>query len=92
MSGTAVLLDALAAERTEDPVPARLRAWAAAGRPGLRRAGVLRGAAQLGTVLWAYGLSWGAERGLSALRGELPAAAVVPPALLTAAGVALRAG
>ncbi|MFE7972706.1 ABC transporter ATP-binding protein/permease [Streptomyces shenzhenensis] len=92
MSGTAVLLDALAAERTEDPVPARLRAWAAVGRPELRRAGILRGAAQLGTVLWAYGLSWGADRGLSALRGELPAAAVVPPALLTAAGVALRAG
>ncbi|MEV6026351.1 ATP-binding cassette domain-containing protein [Streptomyces sp. NPDC052036] len=92
MSNTAVLLDELAAERDENLVHARLRAWAAVGRPELRRAGILRGAAQLGTVLWAGGLSEGAQRGLSALRGDLPAAAVLLPALLTAAGVALRAG
>ncbi|MFJ5899342.1 ABC transporter ATP-binding protein/permease [Streptomyces sp. NPDC093064] len=92
MSSTAVLLDELAAERTEDAVPDRLRTWAAAGRPELRRAGILRGAAQLGTVLWASGLSWAAQQGLSALHGDLPTADVVPPALLTAAGVALRAG
>lgn len=92
MSGTAGLLDELAADRTDDPAPARLKAWAAVARPELRRAGILRGAAQSGTVLWAGGLSWGAQRGLSALHGEVPATALVLPALLTAAGVALRAG
>ncbi|MDT0467331.1 ABC transporter ATP-binding protein/permease [Streptomyces gibsoniae] len=92
MSNTAVLLDELAAEGHENPVPARLKAWAAVGGCELRRAGILRGAAQSGTVLWAGGLAWGAQRGLSALRGELPATAVLLPALLTAAGVALRAG
>ncbi|MFD4322228.1 ABC transporter ATP-binding protein/permease [Streptomyces sp. NPDC058548] len=92
MSGTAVLLDERAADRTDDPVAGTLKSWAAFGRPELRRAGILRGAAQSGTVLWAGGLSWGAQRGLSALQGELPATAVVLPALLTAAGVALRAG
>ncbi|MFB6713106.1 ABC transporter ATP-binding protein/permease [Streptomyces sp. NPDC056237] len=92
MSGTAVLLDELAADRTDDPAPARLKAWAAVARPELRRAGILRGAAQSGTVLWAGGLSWGAQRGLSALHGGVPATALVLPALLTAAGVALRAG
>ncbi|MGW2412595.1 ABC transporter ATP-binding protein/permease [Streptomyces tubercidicus] len=92
MSGTAVLLDELAADRTDDPVPTRLQDWAAVGRPELRRAGILRGVAQSGTVLWAGGFSWGAQRGLSALHAELPATALVLPALLTAAGVALRAG
>ncbi|MFD8985453.1 ABC transporter ATP-binding protein/permease [Streptomyces sp. NPDC059564] len=91
MSGTTVLLDELAADRTDDPVAGTLKGWAAYARPELRRAGILRGAAQSGTVLWAGGLSWGAERGLSALHGGLPVTAVVPPALLTAAGVALRA-
>ncbi|MGW0998813.1 ABC transporter ATP-binding protein/permease [Streptomyces sp. NPDC002523] len=91
MSSTTVLLDELATERDEAPVSARLKAWAETGGTELRRAGILRGAAQLGTVLWAGGLSGGAQRGLSALRGELPAAAVLLPALLTAAGVALRA-
>ncbi|MGW1161722.1 ATP-binding cassette domain-containing protein [Streptomyces sp. NPDC002513] len=91
MSSTAVLLDELAAEKTQDPLPARLTAWAEPGRAELRRAGVLRGAAQLGTVLWAGGLAWGAQRGLSALRGDLPPGALLLPALLTAAGVALRA-
>ncbi|MFE5092548.1 ABC transporter ATP-binding protein/permease [Streptomyces sp. NPDC056638] len=92
MSGTAVLLDELAADRTDDPAPARLKAWAAVARPELRRAGILRGAARSGTVLWAGGLSWGAQRGLSALHGEVPATALALPALLTAVGVALRAG
>ncbi|QIY75861.1 ABC transporter ATP-binding protein/permease [Streptomyces sp. RLB1-33] len=88
---TAVLLDELAADRAEEGVPAaRLKEWAAVGRRELRRAGLLRGAAQLGTVIWAGGLSWGAERGLSALHGT-PVSAVLPPALLIAAGVALRA-
>ncbi|WP_425246374.1 hypothetical protein [Streptomyces sp. NEAU-NA10] len=92
MSTTAVLLDDLAAHRAEDPVPARLKEWAAVGRRELRRAGLLRGTAQLGTVIWAGGLSWGAQRGLSALQGAPhPAAAVLLPALLIAAGVALRA-
>ncbi|MFD7872840.1 ABC transporter ATP-binding protein/permease [Streptomyces sp. NPDC059766] len=92
MSGTAVLLDELAGERNEDRAAAGLKDWAAAGRPELRRAGILRGAAQSGTVVWAGGLSWGAQRGLTAMHGELPVTAVVLPALLTAAGVALRAG
>jgi ATP-binding cassette subfamily C protein CydD len=93
VSTTAVLLDQLDGDKVEDPVPtARLREWAAAGGRELRRAGLLRGAAQLGTVIWAGGLSWGAERGLSALDGApYPAAAVVLPALLIGAGVALRA-
>ncbi|MFF4713111.1 ABC transporter ATP-binding protein/permease [Streptomyces eurythermus] len=87
MTASDVLLDELAG----DAVPAaRLRGWADAGRAELRRAGLLRGAAQLGTVLWAGGLSWGAERGLSALHSG-PASAVLPPALLLAGGVALRA-
>ncbi|MGW5461318.1 ABC transporter ATP-binding protein/permease [Streptomyces sp. NPDC003996] len=87
MTASDVLLDELAG----DAVPtARLRGWADAGRAELRRAGLLRGAAQLGTVLWAGGLSWGAERGLSALHSG-PASAVLPPALLIAGGVALRA-
>ncbi|MFD5506490.1 ABC transporter ATP-binding protein/permease [Streptomyces sp. NPDC127051] len=92
MSGTAVLLDELAADGTDDPAAVTLKGWAAFGRPELRRAGILRGAAQSGTVLWAGGLSWGAQSGLSAVHGELPVTAVVLPALLTAAGVALRAG
>lgn len=94
MSTAAVLLDELAADRrATDPVSARLKAWASIGRPELRRAGLLRGAAQLGSVIWALGLSWGAQRGLSALRGDLNlAAAVLPSALLIAAGVSLRAG
>ncbi|WEO94776.1 ATP-binding cassette domain-containing protein [Streptomyces sp. FXJ1.172] len=87
MTTSDVLLDELAG----DAAPAaRLKEWADAGRAELRRAGLLRGAAQLGTVLWAGGLSWGAERGLSALHGN-PASAVLPPALLIAGGVALRA-
>ncbi|MEU2338150.1 ATP-binding cassette domain-containing protein [Streptomyces sp. NPDC013172] len=87
MTASDVLLDELAG----DAVPAaRLRRWADAGRAELRRAGLLRGAAPLGTVLWAGGLSWGAERGLSALHSG-PASAVLPPALLIAGGVALRA-
>ncbi|MFI1336299.1 ABC transporter ATP-binding protein/permease [Streptomyces sp. NPDC020845] len=85
-----VLLDELAANRTADPVPERLREWAAVGRPELRRAGLLRGAAQLGTVVWAGGLAWTAQRGLGALHGA-PVSAVLVPALVTAAGVALRA-
>ncbi|WP_413812487.1 ABC transporter ATP-binding protein/permease [Streptomyces sp. OE57] len=90
MSTTAVLLEELAADRAADPAPARLKEWAAVGRRELRRAGLLRGAAQLGTVIWAGGLSWGAQRGLSALHGG-PTSAVLPPALLIAVGVALRA-
>ncbi|AKA01969.1 ABC transporter ATP-binding protein [Streptomyces noursei ZPM] len=90
MSGTSVLLEELAADRADDPAAARLKDWAAIGRPELRRAGILRGAAQSGTVLWAGGLAWGAQRGLSALHGELPVAALALPVLLTAAGVALR--
>ncbi|MFF8971864.1 ABC transporter ATP-binding protein/permease [Streptomyces sp. NPDC014995] len=92
MSTTAVLLDELAADRAADPVPARLQEWAAVGGRELRRAGLLRGAAPLGTVIWAGGLSWGAQRGLSAFQGApYPAAAVLLPALLIAVGVALRA-
>ncbi|MFD5796651.1 ABC transporter ATP-binding protein/permease [Streptomyces diastatochromogenes] len=87
MTTSDLLLDELAG----DAAPAaRLKEWADAGRAELCRAGLLRGAAQLGTVLWAGGLSWGTERGLSTLHGN-PASAVLPPALLIAGGVALRA-
>ncbi|MFH7333993.1 ABC transporter ATP-binding protein/permease [Streptomyces sp. KHY 26] len=93
MRTTAVLLDELAADRADDPVPARLKSWAAVAGPELRRAGVLRGAAQLGTVLWAGGLSWGAQRGLSTLSGDpRPWTVLLLPALLVTAGVALRSG
>ncbi|WP_327371167.1 ABC transporter ATP-binding protein/permease [Streptomyces sp. NBC_01217] len=93
MSTAAVLLDELAADRAADPVSAGLKDWASVGRPELRRAGLLRGAAQLGAVIWALGLSWGAQRGLSALRGDQNLATAVPlPALLIAVGVSLRAG
>ncbi|MFF3874882.1 ABC transporter ATP-binding protein/permease [Streptomyces sp. NPDC001978] len=85
-----VLLDELAADRAGTPVPERLREWAAVGRPELRRAGLLRGAAQLGTVVWAGGLAWAARRGLDTLHGS-PVSAVLVPALVMAAGVALRA-
>ncbi|WP_037857345.1 ABC transporter ATP-binding protein/permease [Streptomyces sp. NRRL S-340] len=87
MTTSDLLLDELAG----DTAPAaRLKEWADAGRAQLCGAGLLRGAAQLGTVLWAGGLSWGAERGLSALHGN-PATAVLPPVSLIAGGLALRA-
>ncbi|MFG3012936.1 ABC transporter ATP-binding protein/permease [Streptomyces cinerochromogenes] len=89
-TATAVLLDELAADQAGNPVPERLREWAAVGRPQLRRAGLLRGAAQAGTVVWAGGLAWTAQRGLAALHGA-PVPSVLAPALVTAAGVALRA-
>ncbi|MET9453138.1 ABC transporter ATP-binding protein, partial [Streptomyces cinerochromogenes] len=89
-TATAVLLDELAADQAGNPVPERLREWAAVGRPQLRRAGLLRGAAQAGTVVWACGLAWTAQRGLAALHGA-PVPSVLAPALVTAAGVALRA-
>ncbi|NUS84672.1 MAG: hypothetical protein HOY75_18550, partial [Streptomyces sp.] len=57
-----VLLDEPAANRTGDPVPERLREWTAVGRPELRRARLLRGAAQSGTVVWAGGPAWTAGR------------------------------
>ncbi|WP_331769225.1 hypothetical protein OG948_36150 (plasmid) [Embleya sp. NBC_00888] len=43
MSTTTVLLDERVAD--EAPARARLKDWAAIGRPELRRAGLLRGAA-----------------------------------------------
>ncbi|MEY9968515.1 ATP-binding cassette subfamily C protein CydD [Streptacidiphilus sp. MAP12-16] len=96
MSTSTGLLSQLADDRTPDGDPqggpARLRAWAALGRADLRRAGTLRGLAQLGTVLWAAGLAWAAERGLAAEHS--PAAtvtAVLPAAGLVAIGLALRA-
>ncbi|MFC3572361.1 ABC transporter ATP-binding protein/permease [Streptomyces yaanensis] len=92
MSTATVLLDELAAEGREDRAAARLKEWAALGLPQLRCAGLLRGAAQLGTVTWSGGLAWGAQRGLSALRGDPHPSAVLLPALLMVAGVALRAG
>ncbi|MER6685572.1 ABC transporter ATP-binding protein/permease [Streptomyces olivaceoviridis] len=89
-TATTVLLDELATDRAGTPATGRLREWASAGRPELRRAGLLRGAAQAGTVVWAGGLAWAAQRGLDALHGA-PLSAVLAPALVTAAGVALRA-
>ncbi|GGZ06445.1 hypothetical protein GCM10010300_58080 [Streptomyces olivaceoviridis] len=89
-TATTVLLDELATDRAGTPASERLREWASVGRPELRRAGLLRGAAQAGTVVWAGGLAWAAQRGLDALHGA-PPSAVLAPALVTAAGVALRA-
>ncbi|WP_225823524.1 ABC transporter ATP-binding protein/permease [Streptomyces naphthomycinicus] len=84
------LLDELAEDRGDAPVAERLRQWAAEGLPELRRAGLLRGAAQAGTVVWAGGLAWAAQRGLDALHGA-PVSGAVAPALVTAGGIALRA-
>ncbi|MFF2502393.1 ATP-binding cassette domain-containing protein [Streptomyces sp. NPDC058067] len=69
----------------------RLRAWARIGEPQLRRAGTLRGLAQLGTIVWAAGLGWAAQRGLAAQQVRTAAAAVAPAAAVVAGGLALRA-
>ncbi|MEU2227344.1 ATP-binding cassette domain-containing protein [Streptomyces sp. NPDC018347] len=89
-TATTVLLDELATDRAGTPVADRLRDWAAVGRPELRRAGLLRGAARSGTVVWAGGLAWAAQRGVDAPHGVAPSAFLVP-ALVTAGGIALRA-
>ncbi|MEZ0094854.1 ABC transporter ATP-binding protein/permease [Streptacidiphilus sp. EB129] len=96
MSTSTALLSQLADDRTSDGDaqggPDRLRAWAALGRADLRRAGTLRGLAQLGTVLWAAGLAWAAERGLAAQHSQAATVtAVLPAAGLVATGLALRA-
>ncbi|MGV9853152.1 ATP-binding cassette domain-containing protein [Streptomyces sp. NPDC003442] len=69
----------------------RLRAWARIGEPELRRAGTLRGLAQLGTVLWAVGLGWAAQRGLAAQQVHTAAAAVAPAAGVMGVGLVVRA-
>ncbi|MEV4558229.1 ABC transporter ATP-binding protein [Kitasatospora sp. NPDC049285] len=69
----------------DDEVSAWLDGWAAPGRAELRWAGVLRGLAPLGTVLWAAGLAWAAQRGLYGRPGQ-----VLPGAGLVLAGIAVR--
>ncbi|MFE5035080.1 ATP-binding cassette domain-containing protein [Streptomyces sp. NPDC056683] len=95
MSDTAALVAALADEdghgTGERASARRLRAWARIGDPELRRAGTLRGLAQLGTVIWAAGLGWAAGRGLAAQHLRTAPAAVAPAAGLVAGGLALRA-
>ncbi|MER7670117.1 ATP-binding cassette domain-containing protein [Kitasatospora sp. NPDC096128] len=94
MSTSTALLAELGDERDRghgDDVSARLHAWAAPGRSELRWAGLLRGLAQLGTVLSAAGLAWAAQSGLTTQHGERIAARVLPAAGLVAAGLAVRA-
>ncbi|MFF4316145.1 ATP-binding cassette domain-containing protein [Streptomyces sp. NPDC001507] len=95
MSDTAALVAALADEdghgTGERASTRRLRAWARIGEPELRRAGTLRGLAQLGTVTWAAGLGWAAGRGLAAQHLHTAPAAVAPAAGVVAGGLALRA-
>ncbi|MGY5121681.1 hypothetical protein ACWC2H_38605 [Streptomyces sp. 900105755] len=73
MSDTAALVAALADEDShgtgERASARRLRAWARIGEPELRRAGTLRGLAQLGTVIWAAGLGWAAAMAVGFLCG-----------------------
>ncbi|MFH9353625.1 ABC transporter ATP-binding protein/permease [Kitasatospora sp. NPDC017646] len=94
MSASTALLAELGDERAReraDGVSARLHAWAEPGRGELRRAGLLRGLAQLGTVFWAAGLAWAAQRGLTAQHGERIAVQILPAAGLVAAGLTARA-
>ncbi|KJK59126.1 ABC transporter ATP-binding protein/permease [Saccharothrix sp. ST-888] len=85
MSTSTVLLAELGEQ--SDEVSDRLAEWAGPGLWELRRAGLLRGVAPLGTVLWAAGLAWAAQRGLDGRPGE-----VLPGAGLVLAGVAVRSG
>ncbi|MFF2079008.1 ABC transporter ATP-binding protein/permease [Kitasatospora sp. NPDC058162] len=93
MSTSAALLTELGDERAgsrDDEVSARLHAWAEPGRGELRRAGLLRGLAPLGTVLWAAGLAWAAQCGLTGRPGGGVMAEVLLGAGLVPAGLALR--
>ncbi|MFD9684763.1 ABC transporter ATP-binding protein/permease [Kitasatospora sp. NPDC059088] len=93
MSASAALLAGLGDERAgsrDDEVSARLHAWSGPGRGELRRAGLLRGLAPLGTVLWAAGLAWAAQRGLTGRPGGGVMAEVLVGAGLVPAGLALR--
>ncbi|MFF2142265.1 ABC transporter ATP-binding protein/permease [Kitasatospora sp. NPDC058190] len=93
MSVSAALLTELGDERArgrDDEVSARLHAWAEPGRGELRRAGLLRGLAPLGTVLWAAGLAWAAQRGLTGQHGGRLPVQVLPGAGLVLAGLAVR--
>ncbi|MFF0294817.1 ABC transporter ATP-binding protein/permease [Kitasatospora sp. NPDC004614] len=94
MSTSTALLTELGDARVrdqDDEVSARLHAWAEPGRAELRRAGLLRGLAPLGTVLWAAGLAWAAQRGLTGQHGGRLPVRVLPGAGLVLAGVAVRA-
>lgn len=71
--------------------PARLHGWAEPGRADLRRAGMLRGLAQLGTIGWAAGLAWVAQQALGDQHAHITPVAVLPGAALVAAGPAIRA-
>ncbi|TQF01624.1 ATP-binding cassette domain-containing protein [Kitasatospora acidiphila] len=93
MSTSTALLTELGDERArgqDDEVSARLQAWAEPGRGELRRAGLLRGLAPLGTVLWAAGLAWAAQRGLTSQNGARIPVRVLPGAGLVLAGLAVR--
>ncbi|MBO1415532.1 ABC transporter ATP-binding protein/permease [Streptomyces sp. FH025] len=93
MSASVALLTELGDERAtgrDGGVSDRLRAWAEPGRGDLRRAGLLRGLAPLGFVLWAAGLAWAAQRGLGSQHGGRTPVRVLPGVGLALAGLALR--
>ncbi|MBF9066689.1 ATP-binding cassette domain-containing protein [Streptacidiphilus fuscans] len=92
MSDSAALLSGLVEDdRSADHATAALRSWAEPARAELRRAGLLRGLAQLGTVLWAAGLAWAAQRGLDVQAAHRIPVAVAPGVALVVGGIALRA-
>ncbi|WP_308310902.1 ATP-binding cassette domain-containing protein [Streptomyces sp. GbtcB6] len=91
MTDTADLVAELADGDGERASMRRLHAWARIGEPELHRAGTLRGLAQLGTVIWAAGLGWAAQRGLETQQLHTVPAAVAPAAGAVTGGLALRA-
>ncbi len=93
MSGTATLLTRFEgdSDATGSEVSELLREWARLGEPSFRRAGLLRGWSSAGTVVWAAGLGWAAQRALEAQRTTQVAVAVLPSAALLVLGLVLRA-
>ncbi|MFF8374292.1 ABC transporter ATP-binding protein/permease [Streptomyces lydicus] len=68
-----------------------LTRWAAVGEPAFRRAGILRGLAATGHVMWAAGLGRAAQAALQSPHGDVALAPVLSGAALVTAGLLLRA-
>ncbi|MGW6898595.1 ATP-binding cassette domain-containing protein [Streptomyces sp. NPDC054919] len=68
-----------------------LTTWASVGEPAFRRAGILRGLAATGHVLWAAGLGWAAQAALRSQHRGVAMAPVLSSAAMVAAGLLLRA-
>ncbi|MGW8399597.1 ABC transporter ATP-binding protein/permease [Streptomyces lydicus] len=87
--------DHLARLGRDDEGPQRaaglLTRWAAVGEPAFRRAGILRGLAATGHVMWAAGLGRAAQAALQSPHGDVALAPVLSGAALVTAGLLLRA-